>query len=357
MNKIDGHEVEIIASTETYVDNVTLGYVKPSCYVNKDNIRVNRLAYKKYINRFISTKIRRYNGLLGTIERFDPDIIFLHGLQMLALKDIVAYKHKHPEVKIYADSHEDYVNSATNLFSKYFLHKLIYKPVIQKNLSYIEKIFYVGYDAVPFLKEMYGIPDDKLEFLPLGGIIISEEEQKKQREKLMKEYELPKNAIICAHSGKMVKEKKTEELLRAFSQIHDDRLRIFIFGSIPENRKEIIEPLIKNDDRIYFLGWKNNKEILDILAGTDLYCQPGTMSATYQNALCAGCATMIRPTASYKHMAGDIAIYTDGTEENITSIFTQIVESQDFLLDLKEKSYKLAKEKLDYQKLSRRYLN
>ena len=145
--------------------------------------------------------------------------------------------------------------------------------------------------------------------------------------------------------------------MRAFSQIHDDRLRIFIFGSIPENRKEIIEPLIKNDDRIYFLGWKNNKEILDILAGTDLYCQPGTMSATYQNALCAGCATMIRPTASYKHMAGDIAIYTDGTEENITSIFTQIVESQDFLLDLKEKSYKLAKEKLDYQKLSRRYLN
>lgn len=354
-NRIDGHEVTVITDSNKYVNGVLSKVEEEDIYL-KNGTRLIRLNYDDLLNNFVSRKIQKIRRLYGLIESIEPDSILWHGVCGYELINVAKYIKLHPNVLFYMDSHEDFNNTASRLVSK-ICYKYIHGFFVKKALPYVKKILYVGYDAVPFLKEMYGIPDKKLEFFPLGGIIVPKEEQDKQRECLIKEYQLPKDAIICAHSGKMVKEKRTEELLRAFLKIHDDRLRLFVFGSIPENRKEIIEPLIKNDDRIYFLGWKKNKDILDILAATDLYCQPGTMSATYQNALCAGCATMIRPTDSYKHLAGDVAIYTDGTEENITNIFSQIVENQDFLLDLKEKSYKLAKEKLDYQKLSRRYLN
>ena len=56
-NKRDGHEVEIIASTETYIDNKTLGYVKSGRYLNEDGIQVIRVAYSKVLPLFLMKKI------------------------------------------------------------------------------------------------------------------------------------------------------------------------------------------------------------------------------------------------------------------------------------------------------------
>ena len=38
MHKIQGHEVEILASTENYLNGNKLSYVKPSIYYNEDKI-------------------------------------------------------------------------------------------------------------------------------------------------------------------------------------------------------------------------------------------------------------------------------------------------------------------------------
>ena len=45
-NKLDGHDVSIIASTETFINNTNLGYVQPSQYVNEDGIPVRRIPYR-----------------------------------------------------------------------------------------------------------------------------------------------------------------------------------------------------------------------------------------------------------------------------------------------------------------------
>ena len=38
IHKKQGHQVEILASTETYLNNSELGYIKPKSYRTKDNI-------------------------------------------------------------------------------------------------------------------------------------------------------------------------------------------------------------------------------------------------------------------------------------------------------------------------------
>ena len=47
-NKIDGHDVSIIASTEVYINNTKLGYCEPKKYVNEDGIPVDAFLIEKY---------------------------------------------------------------------------------------------------------------------------------------------------------------------------------------------------------------------------------------------------------------------------------------------------------------------
>ena len=43
INHEDGHDVRILASTETYVDNAHLGYVEPAEYVTEYGVPIKRL--------------------------------------------------------------------------------------------------------------------------------------------------------------------------------------------------------------------------------------------------------------------------------------------------------------------------
>ena len=136
-----GNEVAIIASTQIYIDNVRLGYVEPSEYVNTDGIRVRRIPYSHMVPTKLKSKLRIYEQLRESLEEFKPNIIFLHDIQFLSLKDIVYYKKKNPEVIVLADCHADYINSAKSYLSKNILHKWVYRRSIKKAEPYIEKFY------------------------------------------------------------------------------------------------------------------------------------------------------------------------------------------------------------------------
>ena len=71
-NKSDGHDVMIVASTEVFTQNNTLGLISPGNYFHEDGIPVIRLPYVKIINKFFSKKIISYTNLYKIICEFDP---------------------------------------------------------------------------------------------------------------------------------------------------------------------------------------------------------------------------------------------------------------------------------------------
>ena len=91
MHKIQGHEVMILASTETYLDKVHLGYVEAKEYINEDGIPVHRIPYKGFYPHKVKTKLRIYKGVYEELERFKPDFIFLHDVQFLSIKEVAKY--------------------------------------------------------------------------------------------------------------------------------------------------------------------------------------------------------------------------------------------------------------------------
>lgn len=351
IHKQDGNEVMIIASTETYIANKKLGHKEAGTYFTKSGIKVVRLNYKKFLPKIIMKKIRVYEKLIVEINAFNPDIIFYHGLGGLAILDIVKYKKKHNnKVKIYVDSHEDFNNSGTNFISKNILHKFINRIAINKALNNIEKIFYISVETKDFLKECFRIPDKLMEFFPLGGLILTEEERIKNRLKKREELNL-NDEILFIHTGKMNAMKKTKEIISAFLKVKDKRFRLLLIGSISDELNEINKQINK-DNRIKYLGWKNSEELIEYLCAGDVYLQPGTQSATMQNAMCNENMVVLYPYKSHVPYLKGNGVYVE-SEKDIEKVFRDISTNRLPIASMKKKSLEIAKEILDYKKMAR----
>lgn len=350
-NKKDGHDVKIIASTEVFVKNNQLGLISPCSYINEDGIPVERIPYVNLLSKFISKKVRAYPRLYDLISDFSPDIIFFHGAAAYALLTVAKYKKNNPQVKFYVDSHEDFHNSGRNFLSKNILHRIFYKHILIKSLPYIDKLFHITYESKIYLNEIYNISNKYLYFLPLGGFIPGNEERESVRKKIRTELGISDGQIILIHSGKLDAKKRTEEIIDAFVGVKDNNLCLLIIGSLDSNLTQKIESAIKSDPRIKYMGWLDSSLLQDYLCAGDLYVQLGSQSVTMQNALCCGCAAAIYPYESHKYLLKDTVFYVKDSKE-LSDLLKLIISDKSVLEKKRKESFNLAKDILDYRKIS-----
>jgi glycosyltransferase involved in cell wall biosynthesis len=350
--KADGNEVIIIAECYKFHNGVIIR-TEEEDKVLDNGIRLIRLKYRNFLGEFISGKVRAVKELNVILENERPDIIFHHGLQSYELLTVARYKKNHPSVKLYVDSHEDFHNSATNFLSKHILHRMYYKYIIQRSLPHIDKVFCVAYENFDFLKQLYNVPDDIMEFYPLGGIVPDENVRQEKRKEIRKELMLSEQDTLVIHSGKMDKLKRTEEILKAFIQVPSDKIKLILIGSLSDEVGNRVEELISSDQRIVFLGWKKGTELMDYMCAGDLYIQPGSQSATMQNAICCGCVAALYPYESHKYLLGDGVFYID-TIEDMKNLFKDILDNPREFERKRAKTDKIAREVLDYKVLASR---
>lgn len=355
INKDDGHEVKIIASTETFLDNKNvLGYCEPKSYLTEFGVPIVRLPYKKIINHFVSSKLRFYEGLFREINNFKPDVIFSHDLSFGSLTDVIKYLKQNRNVSFYADTHSAEYNSGQNFLSKFLLHKLFYKRVIWKALPYLRKYFYIGISEKEYSSKIYGVPEEIMDYLPLGGIVPSDCEYNANREKYRAEFNVADDELLFIHSGKLDALKKTDELIRAFSKVPKLKAKLIIIGSFVDECRTNLEELISRDCRIKYIGWRQSSELLKMLCAADLYCQPGSPSATMQNAVCARCACMVYPLDSYvKIDCGNFQFVK--VQEDIENYFEYLENNFYGLSELKQNALICANKYLNYENQVERF--
>lgn len=348
----DGNSVVYISNPEMYINGV-LTYVGQEDRYLDDGLKIIRVPYVNLRLEAITKKIRAFKGVYSILERESPDVIFCHNSHYLPVLDVIKYKKGHPTVKLFADTHVTAENSASTWASKHILHGIYYKWLVKRLIPYLDKYFYVGMDEKDFAVETYGIPEELMEYYPLGGTIFSDEEYKGRREKARKELGLSFDELLFVHSGKLDKLKKTGDLLKAFSAVKNLNARLVIAGSIPNETEEEIETLMRGDERIEYIGWKNADELTDVLCACDLYCQPGSVSATMQNAICCNSAVLSYPHKTYEPLDFGQFIWTEDVQQMIVA-FNIIAEGEINLDILKESAKKCATELLDYSKLAAR---
>ncbi len=298
-----GNEVMVVASTQTYVNNVSLGYVEPSEYINADGIRVKRIPYSHNIPNKINNKLRIYQHVSESLEKFKPDIIFLHDVQFLSLKEIVFYKKNNPEVIVLADCHADYLNSAKSFLSKNILHKWLYRRSVKKAEPYIEKFYGTLPCRCDFLKEMYGIQESKIEYLPfgadddLGDAALATE----SRDRIRMKYGIGEDEFVLVTGGKINKQKI--DILSAIDAVVecDIPARLIVFGSIAEDVKDEFLRHIENN-RIIYAGWANVRTSYDLMGASDAAVFPCLHSTLWEQAAGMGLPCIIHHIEGYTHI-------------------------------------------------------
>lgn len=349
----DGHQVTYLSNPEKFVDGVIVD-TPPEDTVLPDGLHLIRLPYVKCGPTFLTKKLRLFRGVYRILEKERPDVIFCHNTQYMPILDAVRYKKAHPEVKLYADTHTAYNNSGTNWLSLHILHGIYYKWLTKRALPYLERYFYVTDECRQFSHKVYGIPNERMEFYPLGGILPTEAEYARHRKARREELGVTDSDRLYVHSGKLDVLKRTEELLKAFSAVKDDHATLAIIGSIPEEMKPVLLPLIEADKRVKYLGWKTGAELQEYLCACDLYCQPGSVSATMQNSICCNCAVMSYPHEGYTKNLDYRNFLWVKTQKDMEQVFRSIAETPSQLEQLKINSRRCAEELLDYRKLAAR---
>lgn len=355
VNKQDGHDVYIIASTFVFENNDNLRpiYIEPFTYTNDFGIKVERVQFKRFVLQAMTNKLKAVDGLYDKIERINPDVILFHGTSSIEIKTLVRYKKLHHDVKIYIDSHADYYTTGTNWISKKFLHGFFFSHYLKKALPYVEKIFYVSTGCGSFLKDVYKIPEDKIEFFSLGGVIPTDEEKKRLRKLICKELKIDDASIILLQAGKFDKQKKLIESLSEFVKNKDKRMVYLVIGSLSDEIKEDALRLFEYDKRIHYLGWKSGGELQGYLDACDIYVQPGKVSAIAQDAICRGSVVILNNLNEYKLFVSENGWLINNTSE-LYDIFRSISNNDYDLNTGKQASVKIARKYFDYNTLAKR---
>ncbi len=352
-NVADGHEVTVIASTETFDLNRQLSYTQPGRYLGSDGAIVIRLPYREWLPQSLMRKLRAHPGVYRLLCELGPDVILFHGACGWELNAAARYKRTNPLTKLFVDSHEDFHNSAKSLISKYLLHFVYYRSIILRNLHLVDKILYISLDTKMFLQEFYRLPLFKLEFFPLGGRVFSDEDYLKLRRESRGRYGLGDADVLFVQSGKIDNSKRLLESLGAFSKLSASNVRFLIAGHLQDTIARVVESLMENDERIGFVGWQTPVELRNLLCAADVYVQPFGQTATTQMSLCSRCAIVVQDLPSHRVMFCNNGFLIDEMH-SLASIFFDLAGDQDALVSMQQASGEFAKRCLDYRVLSRR---
>lgn len=325
-----GHEVVIIASTETYLDNTRLGYVEPSSYVNENGVQVHRIPYARWLPRKFQPKIRAYEGLEAHLDAFAPDLIFVHDVQFWDLLAIRRYVRKRP-TPVYADCHTDFVNSARGFVSRHVLHGFLYRQVLRRVDPVIGRYFPTLPARADFLHDVYGLDHAKMELLPFGvdDTLTEGLDRAAVRHEVRAGLGIPDDAIVLVTGGKLDLRKNIHTLIDRFSAARRrgelENVHLLVFGKANPDVQAELER-IEIDTNVHMLGWTPANQIYRAFWAGDLALFPGTHSVLWEEAIGHGMGAVFHrwPGMGHLDLGGNARFLDDATPETLDALLREL---------------------------------
>ncbi|MDD3742467.1 MAG: glycosyltransferase family 4 protein [Lentimicrobiaceae bacterium] len=350
-----GHNVTVVASTTTsvfeYYSRLNRDEKERSEYF-VNGIKVIRQPYS--VNIF--NRVRKLKGLKKIINEESPDLIYLHGVP-LNLPPAVAYKNK-KKCKIVFDYHADYSNSANNWFSIQFLHKVLYRSVLRAFLKKIDRIFYVTPEGGKFLNELYGIPYNLMDLLPLGVDVdyINELRKNPQALQIRKNLGIQDDDFAIFTGGKLTRAKKIDLVIESFLLLDHPGSHLIIVGDTKdEEYKSKLLKQINNHPGIHFIGWIPGQKVYDYMSACNVAVFPASQSVMWQQAIGSGLPLIVGQSvgqdATYLNKNNNIFLIEEAqvNKENIVRLLKLLIEDENLLKVASMNALKTSNEFLSYE--------
>lgn len=353
-----GYEVEIIASLDTFNEKGESSYSnKDGIYINEDGIKVTRVPYK--FNNRIGRKLKIFPSIKTKLEKFAPDIIFIHGCQFFYPGEFVNY-YREKNVRIIVDNHADFSNSATNWLSKNILHKFLWKRKAQMLNAVTETFFGVLPARVDFLKNVYSLPKEKCKLLVMGGDdeFIDKYNYIESRRNMGKKFPIETDDFLIITAGKIDEAKmETFNLINAVKKINDPKVKLIIFGSVTSNLEDKFYSEI-DDKNVIYGGWMENSESYMYFKGSDLAIFPGRHSVYWEQVVSLGKPLVVKEWEGTKHVNvnGNAIFLTENTTQELVEIIKNLQVNKKLFNEM-EKNASLVADKFRYSRIAKESLS
>lgn len=344
-HKKNGHEVHIMTSDFAFDQNGQTVKDDRTEYVDENGVHIYRLKIKG--NKDISYHFKRFVGFREVLNKIQPDVIFCHLFQFLDVDTVIEYKKKNPSVKLYFDSHSDYSNSAKNWLSKNIQHKMIWRYFAKKALPYAEKFYGVLPARVEFIKELYKVPDEKVELLVMGADdeLADKAATSSSIEATRLQYGIAPNDILIVNGGKLDSAKKqTLALMDAVNKCEDPRVKLIIFGSVDSSLKDEFEKRLS--ERVIYIGWLESKDSYPLFACGDIAVFPGRHSVFWEQVAGQGIPMVVKYWKGTDDVDGNgnCVFLQNDTEKEIEAVISDVICSDERLSTMKERAAAFKKE-------------
>lgn len=223
------------------------------------------------------------------IDAFQPDAILVYGW---------AY-HTHTKIlRNYKGKFPVWFRGDSNLMDKGTGWKTLLKCLFLRWIySHIDKAFYVGIANKAYFKKC-GLKENQLVFAP-HAIDITRFAENRLIEALnfRKELNIQETDILVLFAGKLELKKDPEILLNAFAQLGQKNVHLLFVGNgALEDELKSKSKGIKNEERVHFMPFQNQKTMPLVYQSCDLFCLPSpgeTWGLSVNEAMAAGKAVLL----------------------------------------------------------------
>jgi glycosyltransferase involved in cell wall biosynthesis len=356
-HKIMGHEVVVIASLMSFDKNGNICFLKtPEEYICRDDYKVIRLNYKKRF-KFFNKILKRYEKTYSSIEREKPDLIFIHGCQFWDIKQVVKYRKRHQNVKIFIDNHSDFNNSANYWISKKILHEIIWRYCAKLIEPFADKFYGVTPLRCDFLKKVYKISAGNIELLVLGADDekINFKNKEQIRQNIRKKNNISENDFVIVTGGKIDPEKNIHLLLQAVIELGNDNIKLILFGTSNQQMRPIINDLSKSSC-IRNIGWIDSDQTYDYFLASDLAVFPGTHSVLWEQSVGTGIPGVFKYWEGMDHvdLGGNCKFIYEVNISEIKRVLKEIISNQSEYQKMKRVAVEEGIKKFSYKEISRK---
>ena len=296
---LQGDDVVVIS------DNDHLGYMQDdglaaSIRAKGDDYTVQGVRIRKircYLNTSNTSLLCR--GLYRLLRQEQPELILHHGVDNSTMVVAAFYKKRHPSVKLYVDNHADAVNESHNRLWNFCYNRVLLPATVRLLGIAVDKYLGVTPLRCHYLHQKFGIPYERIGFLPIGCDTRSADNISTDRTELRRQYHIPLDAFVVATGGKMDASKGTLDLISAVEDLHDEipRLHLLLFGKADRQ----VEQAADGKPYVTRLGWCDRTATLSLLSLADAACWPRLHTTLIEDTVASGKPLIVKSSGNVSH--------------------------------------------------------
>lgn len=319
-------------------------------------IKIIRVPNKYNLPYKVNSFFRLFAGVHKTLIREKPDIIFLHNFQFLSVFQVIKYCKKN-NVKVYADSHTDYINSASNWLSKKILHGIIWRYCVKQLDPYVIKFWGVTEQRCEFLNEVYHICSSKIDLLVMGADDdkINFDKKEEIRSNIRELHKISNDDFLIITGGKIDENKNIHLLIDVMENIPESKVKLIIFGLLADDMKHL-EKRINEIPNIIYIGWIGSEKVYDYFLAADLGVFPGTHSVLWEQAVGTGLPCIFKGWKGMKHVdvGGNCLILDSIDTEKLSQELNSIYSNKSRYQGMKEAAHDKGIKAFSYYEIAKK---